>query len=223
MPSASDAMTDLFPRIYVINLAHRKERRERMEKMLEGIADPGKVEFVRACDGALTGVPKFWLPGPGAWGCLQSHLRILEDAMHRKLESYLVLEDDAVFGEEGRDAAMARLRVAFAFLPDDWGQFYLGGQHNLAPLPVSDGLVRGRRVNRTHAFAAHRPAYRTIYGHIANYYDYFRTHRHIDHHLERAHRTRLWETYCISPWLFGQAAGYSDIARRPNEADSFWT
>ena len=51
----------------------------------------------RAVDGNSVPPPSWWPAGPGAWGCLRSHLRIFEDALMDGVDRLLVLEDDVCF------------------------------------------------------------------------------------------------------------------------------
>ncbi len=218
------SLTDWFSRVYVINCAHRPDRRARVlaELRRSGMADPARVIVQPAVIGEWTTVPDDWKAGPGAWGCLRSHQRILEDVLHERddrnvlrLQSVLVLEDDVFF----LDDAPALLDAFMRAVPGDWGQLYLGGQHNQPPEPTGiPGVDRGRSVNRTHAYALHARCYQAFYRHISYATDYRGTQKHIDHQLELAHTRRDWPVYCPANgrWLCGQEAGPSDISGQHN-------
>lgn len=216
-------LTDLFSRVYLINCASRPDRLERALAHLSasGMADASKVIVYPAVIGGWTGYPADWRAGCGAWGCLQSHRRILEDVIHVRnargmmaLDSTLILEDDVFF----TDDALPRLNAFMAAVPSDWGQIYLGGQHRRTPVPVPErsGVMRASSVHRTHAYAVSRSAVTKVYCHVSYMPDYHGRPVHIDHQLERAHRRGDWPVYCPARWIAGQDAGRSDISGRTN-------
>ena len=207
-------LTEHFERIFVINLPYKRDRRERLTRHLEQmqLADPGSLHWVRAVSGEICPPPGYFKAGGGAWGCLQSHLRIAQDAAMDRLHNYLVLEDDVVFHEQsGSD--LARL---MAELPDDWGQVYLGGQHLKDPEPVegSPFVFRCRNVNRTHAFALRNAAFPAFQQHICHAPDYIDRPWHIDHQLGIAHERGDWKVYAPAWWIAGQEEGSSNISGR---------
>ena len=215
-------LTDWFNRVYLINCAHRPDRLDKALKHLDssGMADPSKVIIYPAVVGEWTGYPADWKAGRGAWGCLQSHRRILEDVMHVRDErgamalcSTLILEDDVFF----TDDALPRLNHFMDAVPADWGQIYLGGQHRHKTIPTAHPCVlRAVSVNRTHAYAVSRHAIAKVYCHISYMTDYRNNANHIDHQLERAHRRGDWPVYCPPKWIAGQDAGFSNISGKTN-------
>lgn len=226
-------LNEAFERIVVINLAHRVDRRERLQRHLSkcGIVDSATVVWTRAVCGDWTPPPAWWGAGNGAWGCLMSHLRIAQDAVHDKLASYCVLEDDVVF--HGRAPEM--IEPFIKQLPSDWGQVYLGGQFlHREPEKISPWVVRPCNVNRTHAFALSRETIPRFMQHIMNAPDYFelcpddqgtvtidRNCFHMDHQLGQAHERVEWNTYAPLWWLAGQDEGSSSVSGRTN-ATLWW-
>ena len=75
-------------KIFYINLPQRTDRRARVEKTLS-IFPKDKIERFEAI-----------INIDGAIGCLQSHIRVLDLAISRSYNNYLVIEDDAVWNEE---------------------------------------------------------------------------------------------------------------------------
>lgn len=213
-------LTEHFSRVVVINCPHRPDRLERVVAHLQKFADMGKVEIVRGVVGDWVTCPADWNSGAGAWGCLRTHQRVIEDFIHVRddreqmaLDSLLVLEDDVVFADD----ALARLEEFMEVVPDDWGQIYLGGQHRSSFMPTTFACcVVGRSVNRTHAYAVHARAICHLYRHISYASDYRGTTKHIDHQLELAHHRADWKVYCIEPWIAGQAAGSSNVSGKTN-------
>ena len=222
-------LTDWFSKVFVINCAHRPDRLETVMKHLDetGMADTDKVTVFNAIVGDWTTVPADWNSGRGAWGCLRSHQHIFEQVLHERdpdrdwdlvHDHFLVLEDDVMFTED----ALPRLNEFMEKVPDDWGQIYLGGQHRRPTEETSVAGVRiGRSVNRTHAYAVHRPSYHRIYQHICYATDYRGTKKHVDHQLELAHQRKDWAVYVPDKWIAGQRAGSSNISGKENP-DKFW-
>lgn len=210
-------LTDWFDRVYVINCAHRPDRLEETKKHFEetGMADNDKVIYYPAIIGGWTTIPADWGAGNGAWGCLRSHQRILEDIMHVRdelgeitLNNALIMEDDIIF----REGALQDFNEFIVNVPDDWGQIYLGGQHRGRKLATKhENVIEATSVNRTHAYAVNTNTIQHIYRHISYATDYRGTNHHIDHQLEVAHRRGDWPTYCPKKWIVGQRAGPSNI------------
>ena len=88
--------SEFFDRTYVINLPRRQDR---MAAFAERAANAGITSFEKfdGVDGSLAKPPHWWRVGSGAWGCLMSHARVLEDALSKGYQSILVFEDDVVF------------------------------------------------------------------------------------------------------------------------------
>ncbi len=220
-------LTDWFDRVYVINCAHRPDRLEETKKHLEetGMANNDWVHYYPAIIGDWTTHPADWNSGNGAWGCLRSHQRILEDVLHARdgqhtltLNNVLIMEDDVIFKEN----ALEKLNAFMEDVPDDWGQIYLGGQHRRDVKPTRlPNVVVGGSVNRTHAYAVNESTFTEFYRHISYATDYRDTNKHIDHQLELAHRRKDWRVYCPKEWIAGQRAGSSNINGKVNET-KFW-
>ncbi len=220
-------LTDWFDRVYVINCAHRPDRLEETKKHLEetGMANNDWVHYYPAIIGDWTTHPADWGSGNGAWGCLRSHQRILEDVLHTRdnenrltLNNVLILEDDVVFKKD----ALEKLNEFMEDVPNDWGQIYLGGQHRRKKGNTdSPNVVIGNSVNRTHAYAVNQSTFQELYRHISYATDYRDTNKHIDHQLEVAHRRKDWRVYCPKEWITGQREGNSNISGRFNKT-MFW-
>ncbi len=184
------------------------------------MVDVNKLHIMPAVIGAYTTNPSGWGAGQGAWGCARTHSRILEDVMHVRddrgemaLRNVLILEDDVYFV----DNALHMLNEFMPKVPRDWGQIYLGGQHQRPTDLIPEiGVLIGNSVNRTHAYAVSRTHIQAVYRHINNAQDYIGTSKHIDHQLEVAHYRKDWPVYCPVKWIAGQEAGKSDISGLTN-------
>ena len=168
-------------------------------------------EISRAVDG-WTCKPKTWGSGSGSYGCCQSHLNVLRKAMEDRIESILVLEDDAQLAPNFLEKSLDFLTR----VPEDWEILMLGGQHrNGWPPEVAPGIRRCQNCQRTHAYAVRGQCLSDLY-HLWN----SMTSGHIDHWMGPWAADRL--TYAPDPFLFGQAAGKSDITCKEHEL-RFWS
>ncbi|MBX3364019.1 MAG: sulfotransferase [Phycisphaeraceae bacterium] len=212
-------------RALCINLDRRPERWEAFKRNcpIRG------VHRFPAIDGRAVRPPAWWRQGGGAWGCMLSHIRILEQALADGLDRcggrggvLLVLEDDALFPPDFAERAARFIRA----LPADWEQVYLGGQHRglrvRQPQRVNDEVVRPFMVNRTQAYAVRGHFIRVLYQHLCDWPAHARSPRHhVDHRMELLHRAGKHKVYAPAKWIVGQAGGPSDISGRVTQ-DRFW-
>ncbi|MBI1373643.1 MAG: glycosyl transferase family 25 [Phycisphaera sp.] len=213
-------LINTFDRVVCINLDRRPDRWKRLAENVAGCGWPFKQPIrYPAIDGRSCPPPPWWRCGNGAWGCHQSHVRILEDALRDNIRSILILEDDAVLPQRFGDLVSAFLDSA----PDDWDAIMLGGQHLRPPKPVNSHTVRVRNGNRTHAHALRGRYIKAAYTHLCRYPDHSRhPGHHVDHRLGILHESGKYNVYAPTSWLVGQADGRSDIAHR-DFGLRFWT
>ncbi len=223
---------------FVLNLDSRPDRLEAFYKRMAQANVTG-VERVRAVDGSKCHHPAWVRHGNGAWGCLQSHVRVCQDAIMDGLSSYLVFEDDAVFSDDFADRLPGIMDTLQGV---EWDALHLGGQHLFheagPPWPFRKGIVRCRNVNRTHAFAVNARFMVQFQQHVLHFPDYVDRYiapkpatdtepevkewmPHIDHQLGFLHERRQHVILAANPWLCGQAAGKSDINGNEQEIQ-FW-
>ncbi len=199
-----------FDRVVVISLARRPDRLAAFIGRAEAAWPGQRIEVCPAVDGQAEQRPAWWKATPGAWGCYRSHAAVIDEALAAGVERLLVFEDDATFVSDFAE------RLAAIVIPGTCQQLYLGGQHLSRPEPAYEGLVVGRNVNRTHAYAVFgRPALETLRDHLRPDPALWRARHHIDHHYGILHQSRRIAVYAVSPWLCGQAAGTSDVSGRP--------
>lgn len=194
----------MFDRVTLINLDRRADRRGAMLAKAAGIPELAGMARFRAVHGDTVGVPGFYVSGGGAFGCRQSHTRVLEEAMLDGAESLWVLEDDCCFG---RDFS-GRLAALLTAVPDDWALLMLGGQHHgPPPQAVGPGVVRCSNTQRTHSYVVRGlDAMRSLYR------LWMRCDTHIDHWFGQF-QVR-YPSYAPDPFLCGQDEGPSDIFGR---------
>ncbi|MBI1389927.1 MAG: hypothetical protein GC154_15915 [bacterium] len=202
-----------FDHVVCINLDRRGDRWRRFQ---ENVASAGwpfvEIERFSAVDGHKVPSPGWWRAGGGAWGCHQSHVRILQQAIQDGMQSLLILEDDAVLPQRFPEVIEAFL----SRVPADWDAIMLGGQHLRPPEIVDEGtpeIVQVRNGNRTHAHALRGNYIKDAYRHLCNYPEHAQRPRfHVDHRLGMLHESGKYKVYAPDPWMIGQANGRSDIA-----------
>lgn len=122
-------LTDSLALIRVINLPERKDRYAEVTRQMKDLGltwKQGSVELYSAKRPTdLAGFPSL-----GAHGCFMSHLEILRDALHRNVESVLVIEDDCEIPP--KSCALIG-DLATKMTDDDWHFLYFG---HVAPLPA---------------------------------------------------------------------------------------
>jgi glycosyl transferase, family 25 len=133
----NETLDILFPLKVCINL---DKRRDRWEKVTMRFARHNVSDIVRfpAIDGRKVECPRGWTEEPGAYGCLRSHLAVVEEASRAGMDRILIFEDDVVLAP---DFAEAFPRYA-SQLPDDWDMVMFGGIHRDPPIQVSDNVSR---------------------------------------------------------------------------------
>lgn len=202
---------NIFERVYTVNLARRKERWELFTQRLPSDWPFRQPERYPAIDGGLVSPPSWWHEGSGAWGCYRSHLRILEDCLNNRIDSVLIMEDDASC-EAG---FCEKVEHFFGNLPSDWSWIYLGGQHiqedQGLPHRINDWVYRPFNVNRCHCYGFRgRESIEMVYRHLNDISGWTCLH-HIDHYLGELHKQRLKGLYVPREWLVAQSEGESDI------------
>jgi hypothetical protein len=192
-----------FDQSYVINL---KRRTDRLKEFMDGFREKGwpreMPTVFAAIEGDKVGVPFTFGQGGGAFGCRQSHVRILEDCLMDDVPSVLVLEDDA----ELCDDFTAKCNEFLAHVPEDWDGIMLGGQHRSQPGYVSEYVDQCVNAQRTHAYIARGNYLQALHKRWAD------CEVHIDWRME--HWQHLFRVYCPKTWLIAQRGGRSDITGR---------
>ena len=151
-----------FDRVAIVSLKRTPERLREFNEHLAGIDWPlREIEPLSAVDGTKAPPPSWWREGGPAWGCLNSHLRIIADALRDDIQRLLILEDDVGFVPDVR----AKLGTFLAHVPDDWDCLMIGGQQ------MGDGFVRDvnehvkwvSQCERTHCYALSRKGMESLY------------------------------------------------------------
>src|SRR6201988_2669088 len=154
---SNNEMTDInvvFPHKVCINLDRRPERWEQMRSKFER-CDVRGVQRFAAVDGARAIVPAEWSDSPGAYGCLRSHLEIVEQARREGWPNVLIFEDDAALDPQLQD----KFSSYFQQVPSDWEMLHFGAHHMAEPVGVSENVVRITSANSTFAYALNRAVF----------------------------------------------------------------
>jgi glycosyl transferase family 25 len=199
-------LNDFFPYKVCINL---DKRTDRWEKMRSRFAQHHIEQVVRfpALDGKTLDLPPSWDYFPGAYGCLRSHLAIIEEAREQARPSVLIFEDDAVFDPE----LNVRFGECGAQLPQDWDMVLFGGLHGEPPRKISPNIVRVSHSLSTYAYAMKHTIYEA----------FIEVNRRALKVLDENTRSlqKRFNCYCFMPHLAWVEEDYSDVRE---ERTSHW-
>lgn len=151
---SSNTLDVLFPLKVCINL---DKRRDRWEKVTMRFASNNISDVFRfaAMDGTELECPRSWNEEPGAYGCLRSHLAVVESASIAGTDRILIFEDDVVFAPDFTESFSRYANQ----LPDDWDMVMFGAIHCDPPVPVSDNVSRVTHSLSTFAYALKHTIY----------------------------------------------------------------
>jgi GR25 family glycosyltransferase involved in LPS biosynthesis len=205
--------------LFVINLNRRPDRMTELRAILPKSLKEMNPQRWPAIDGKLVSPPKWYKSGPAAWGCLRSHLNVLEHAMMQNLTSYMVLEDDCCF----RPNFDEELSSFFAEIRDkEWGMAYIGGQlldtFSKPPEKISENCYKSWNCHRLHAVIVNHSAFATLYHHlVSDCPDLI-----VDYRVGELHSRGEITALCPARWLVGQRASHSDLMERDRPNDEYW-
>jgi glycosyl transferase family 25 len=197
MADSGCELTNLCPYRVCINLDRRPERWKRMESRFSEF-NLWPVERFSAVDGAKVQIPVSWPESPGAYGCLQSHLAIVQRARAQRRESVLIIEDDVMFDERFHD----RFQELVRNLPENWDMLFFGCLHHDQPSPVANGIGKLRGSFSTFMYAIRQTAYDA----------FIRLNSRERQAVDRNNTIlqRLFNCYCFVPHLAWVDGSYSD-------------
>jgi GR25 family glycosyltransferase involved in LPS biosynthesis len=175
-------INEMFDRVVVINLDRRPDRLSKITKQLDGLG----IAFDR-----FSAVED----GNAIESCKKSHQAVLSKAREDGLGSILILEDDALFG----DNFLSEFEKMRGELPDNWDMLYLGGTIMNKEL-YSDRLIRSIRTLSLHAYAVNSKAFDILIKDSTGHIDWTYAFLH----------TQI-KAYVCSPALIKTYPSYSDI------------
>jgi len=194
-------MFEFIEKVVYINLEHRKDRKEHIEKELSIFGE--KVQRFDA----------IYEPGRGHLGCSKSHIEVLKLAIQSGWKNYLVVEDDSVFDLTGYP-------VLEDLVSRPYDVILLGGT-----LLSFDKTYRCYNSCCTTSYLVSQSYYQTL---LANFeegakkleksYSHFDTYA-IDQYWHPLQRSDNW--YIVYPTLASQRSDYSDICGKNLVKDEY--
>jgi len=192
------SINNYFDKIYCINLARRYDRWEdciQNFKKHRIIADrfegmDGK-SIVMNYDKPLS---------PGEYGCLISHLNIINDAVINNYDKILIFEDDIELHNDFSKIAEDFMKE----VPDNWDMLYFGA--NTARnqnIKVSNRVNMASSLLTTHAYAIKSTVFHYLIDKILNGYGQIDK-IYSDNHI-------YMNTYMCNPIIAWQKDGWSDV------------
>ena len=207
---------EYFDKVFVINLAHRKDKWQLVTQQLAEMNIKNYERF-EAIKPDISEVSTEYFEyfkqhnnsdGPdetyavGGMGCKLSHLKVIGIAKKRGYVKTLVLEDDVEFLHNTCFVFAAAVEQLEKL--KQWQMLYFTGNHGKNYTKVAHNLIKIGSSHSTVGYAAHESVYSTIvkYGPKQS--------KHIDvFYKERIHP--FFNCYCIQPHLVWNMDGYSDI------------
>ena len=201
------SLNEFFPHKVCINLDRRGDRWERMQARFAQHNIAPVVRFP-ALDGKSLDIPSGWHDFPGAYGCLRSHLNVVEQARDEARQSVLIFEDDAVFDP----AFNIRFAEYITQMPEDWDMILFGGMHGEPPTGVSTNVTRVRHSLSTYTYALNH----TIYD------SFIELNRRAQTLLDTNTRSlqKQFNCYCFMPHLAWVEEDFSDV--REERSNLWW-
>lgn len=114
---------EIFDQVYLINLPERKDRLRDSKSELESMGFDYKNSNSFTLFSAIKPAEKAGFPSRGAQGCFRSHLGVLKDAIDKKYDCILVLEDDLEFLASSNKVLDD---YAMSIKKEEWDVLYVG-------------------------------------------------------------------------------------------------
>jgi glycosyl transferase, family 25 len=199
-------LSQLFPHKVCINLDRRRDRWQRIQAEFARHKIDGVRRF-SAIDGTHVSLPPHWRHTAGAYGCLLSHVAVIEEARALDAESVLLFEDDTVFDPE----FTAKFASFAEEIPADWDMLYFGALHKDEPVRLSEHVYRIIKANSTYAYALKRTVFDA----------FLELNRRAEHVLDmNTYQLQdRFNCYCFVPNLAWVEAEYSDVQ---NKLERHW-
>ena len=165
------------------------------------------VRRVSAVDGAAVILPSHWKHTAGAFGCLLSHVNVIEEARAHNAESVLIFEDDTILDPE----FTAKLASFVAEVPGDWDMLYFGALHKDEPVRLSKHVYRITKANSTYAYALKRTVFDA----------FLELNRRVENVLDvnTYELQKRFNCYCFVPNLAWVQQDFSDVQ---NKLERHW-
>jgi glycosyl transferase, family 25 len=151
-------INEFFPEKVCINLERRPERWQQARAQFD-LHQLKSVRRFPALDGVTLEVPAGWNGSAGAYGCLRSHVAVVQEALCHKLPRVLIFEDDVVLDSDFNEKFSRYVAQA----PSDWDMLFFGGLHLfIRPQPISNHISRLSHSYSTFAYAMKQTVYESF-------------------------------------------------------------
>jgi glycosyl transferase, family 25 len=190
--------------IFYINLEHRTDRKEHVEKELLkiGVRSAQRFNAIKMENGAI--------------GCSMSHLRILQDAQKNNLDHILIVEDDITFLDP--ELFKNQINKFFKTHKNNWDVVLLAG-NNMPPYKnIDDTCIQVSRCQTTTGYIVNGHYIKTLLQnvkigltHLIN-----KPTEHAKYAIDKYWfiLQPLYKWYLIVPLTVVQREDYSDIEKR---------
>lgn len=190
--------TTCFDKIFLINLAFRKDRLARASAALIERDIPFEVKTALAFD-------------DGARGLFETMKLLFSEMLAAGWQQILVLEDDPEFTDDIHYYLPEMLHQLLEYDPH-YHLFYLGANTHAPLQPVAPNILQAYRCRSSHAIAYSRPGVQEVIKHMGMYlYPYDEV---LENKVQLTADGKPGRCYVAYPMLISQANGYSDIEKR---------
>jgi len=189
--------------IFYINLEHRTDRKEHVEKELLKIGIRAqRFNAIKMENGAI--------------GCSMSHLRILQDAQKNNLDHILIVEDDITFLDP--ELFKNQINKFFETHKNDWDVILLAGNNMPLYKNIDDTCIQVSRCQTTTGYIVNGHYIKTLLQnvkigltHLIN-----KPTEHSKYAIDKYWfiLQQLYKWYLIVPLTVVQREDYSDIEKR---------
>lgn len=196
--------------IVYINLAHRTDRKKRLEAELKRLqVDPRQVERVEAHFDELN----------GHRGCVLSHIRALDVALAKPWNRILILEDDCTF-LKSRRKIHSYLETFYTHFDSHWDVLLLGGWLQSYYKTPHPSFLRIDYCMRAHAYLIQRDYIPKLRANFLQTYESLQHDLFFVSSAGKALDNQWVELQRADRWFIGtasiamQSRSYSDIGKR---------
>lgn len=193
----------MFDAVFCLNL---KRRPDRLDRVIEQSYIHGfQFEVIEAIDGSRFGLPDIGEMLSGLWfkhgamACSLSHMMIHRIAIDRKLNNFLLLEDDVELDPNFNE----KMQDFWKEKKSDWDMLYLGGNHAHFPSAISPNIDRCNKMLTTHAVAYNHTVFNRFFNALQDFTKPCDLHYAESHHEINA--------YSANPLIAWQRPDYSDV------------
>ena len=201
-------------RIFIINLEHRKDRKQQITHELEK-QKIDNYEFFKAirpspkeisewdpeyCFHVLKDVHprRFNKYQMGCLGCLKSHVEVCKLALSRNYKNILVLEDDTQFIDDFNKL------YTYSSDIDNIDMLYLAGSHLGTQQSITNNIKKVVGTHTTGSYCINEKAMKYLVENIQHYK------KEIDVYYAKEIQPKF-NCYCVFPHITKQRDGFSDI------------